>query len=239
MDACGYGDGRLRAPSYRGTYEDFICARRVPARSRSGDRAAGHGDHHRRRHRSDRRRLARSDGHGARARIGLEAATLTNVGVYLISPVPIGTYDVEGELQGFRRAVTRSLEVHAGDHRPARGARVGGAATAGARELRAPSGDRDARDRRSPGKRGELSDADAADRRRDAGHGASRPDGRLQRERPPRAAEQFSGRWNRQQLERSRLQNRQAQVLIPSLDAVREFKVSTSNYSAELAMRAR
>ncbi len=69
--------------------------------------------------------------------------------------------------------------------------------------------------------------------------GASRPDGRLQRERPPRAAEQLSGRWNRQQLERSRLQNRQAQVLIPSLDAVREFKVSTSNYSAELAMRAR
>ncbi len=197
----GYGDGRLRAPSYRGTYEDFICARRVPARSRSGDRAAGHGDHHRRRHRSDRRRLARSDGHGARARIGLEAATLTNVaGVYLISPVPIDTYDVEAELQGFRRAVTRSLEVHAGD-RPCvdfeltLGTVPQEVLVSAAPPLleRESSALRQVIETRAiedlPVRGGELSDADAADRRRDAGHGASRPDGRLQRERPPRAAD--------------------------------------------------
>ena len=181
---------------------------------------------------------------------GIQRATVTNgAGVYLITPVPIGTYDVEAELQGFRKAMTRELELHAGDR-----ARIDFQLTLGAVTQEVLVSAAPPLLERESSALGQVMETRAIEDLPVRGRNFQTLALLTAGVTPATGHRDQMGGFNangNRALQNNflvdgidnnsnvlGLQNRQAQVLIPSLDAVREFKVSTSNYSAELGRNA-
>jgi len=181
---------------------------------------------------------------------GVAIPAVTNdTGLFVIASLKIGTYTVEAELTGFRKSVTRDIPLHAGDR-----ARIDFKLEVGAvREevtvvsdtplLRTESSslshvvtDTEMRELPIAGRNFQNLATLAAGVLPAIGH------------RDREGGFNAHGQWatqnnfildgvdNNSQI--LGLQDRKAQVLLPSLDAVQEFQIQTSNYSAEYGRNA-
>ena len=181
---------------------------------------------------------------------GVAIAVMTNeTGLFVIASLKIGTYTVEAELIGFRKSVTRDIALHAGDR-----ARVDFRLEVGAvkEEVTVVSdapllktensslshvvSDTTMRELPIAGRNFQNLATLAAGVLPAIGH------------RDREGGFNAHGQWatqnnfiidgidNNSQI--LGMQDRKAQVLLPSLDAVQEFQIQTSNYSAEYGRNA-
>jgi hypothetical protein len=181
---------------------------------------------------------------------GVAVTTTTNAtGLFVIASLKIGTYTVEAGLAGFKKAVARDVGLHAGDR-----ARVDFKLELGAlaQEVRVVSDTPLLRTESSSlshiVKDIEMRELPIAGRNfqnlATLAAGVLPAIGHRDREGGFNAHGQWAtqnnfildGIDNNSQI--LGLQDRKAQVLLPSLDAVQEFQIQTSNYSAEYGRNA-
>jgi hypothetical protein len=175
--------------------------------------------------------------------------TTNETGLFVIAPLKIGTYTVEAELAGFRKSLTRDVALHAGDR-----ARVDFRLEVGAlREEVTVVSDAPLLKTESSSlshvvKDTEMRELPIAGRNFQnlamLAAGVLPAIGHRDRE----GGFNSHGQWatqnnfildgvdNNSQI--LGMQDRKAQVLLPSLDAVQEFQIQTSNYSAEYGRNA-
>jgi hypothetical protein len=181
---------------------------------------------------------------------GVQVSATTNAtGLFVIAPLKVGTYTVEAELAGFKKSITHNVALHAGDR-----ARVDfKLALGGVREEVTVVSEAPLLKTESSSLSHVLRDTEIRElpiAGRNFQHLAVLAAGVLPAigHRDREGGFNAHGQWatqnnfildgvdnNSQVLG---MEDRKAQVLIPSLDAVEQFQIQTSNYSAEYGRNA-